>query len=171
MATALHGDLPPILQRVNNKFVPTALLYLQGIVGSILALVYLLLPNVNAGYWYLTVITSQIYCVLYIMLFIAAIRLRYTQPNVQRPYKIPGGKLGMWFVSVVGLVATIFAFIIGFAPPTQISFGQIFESSTLAYVIPVASAMIVCCLVPLWAFKFRRPEWVSEARKLGLEED
>ena len=165
MATALNGDLPPALQRVNKRMVPTALLLLQGIVGTLLALVYLVVPSVNAGYWFLTIITSQVYSVLYVLMFLAAIRLRYTKPDVQRAYRIPGGKAGMCFVAGLGIAASIFGIIIGFVPPTQISFG-----STLSYVLPLVIGVIVACAVPLWAFRYKKPEWVGEAAKLGIED-
>jgi len=165
MATALNGDLPPALQRVNKRMVPTALLLLQGIVGTLLALVYLVVPSVNAGYWFLTIITSQVYSVLYVLMFLAAIRLRYTKPDVQRAYRIPGGKAGMCFVAGLGIAASVFGIIIGFVPPTQISFG-----STLSYVLPLVIGVIVACAVPLWAFRYKKPEWVGEAAKLGIED-
>ena len=41
----------------------------------------------------LTALTTQILVMMYIMIFAAAIRLRYTQPDAPRAYKIPGGKL------------------------------------------------------------------------------
>jgi len=165
MATALNGDLPPALQRVNKRMVPVALLLLQGVIGTILALVYLFVPTVNAGYWFLTIITSQVYSVLYVMMFLAAIRLRYTKPTVQRAYKVPGGKAGMGFIAGLGISASVFGLIIGFVPPTQIAFG-----STLSYVLPLALGVIVSCAIPLWAFRYKKPEWASEAAKLGLEE-
>jgi amino acid transporter len=165
MATALNGDLPPALQRVNKKMVPTALLLLQGVIGTILALVYLFVPTVNAGYWFLTIITSQIYSVLYVMMFLSAIRLRYTKPDVQRSYKIPGGKKGMGLVAGLGIASSTFGLMIGFVPPSQIAFG-----STLSYVLPLAIGVVVACAVPLWAYRYKKPEWESEAAKLGIED-
>jgi amino acid transporter len=165
MATAFNGDLPPTLQRVNKRMVPTTLLLLQGIIGSILSLVYLLVPSVNAGYWFLTIITSQIYSILYILMFLAAIRLRYSQPNVERSYKVPGGRAGMWFIAGLGLAASIFGIIIGFVPPSQISYG-----GTLSYVLPLAVGVVVACVIPLWAYRFKKPAWMSEAAKSGAEE-
>jgi amino acid transporter len=98
-------------------------------------------------------------------MFLAAIRLRYTKPDVQRAYRIPGGKAGMCFVAGLGIAASVFGIIIGFVPPTQISFG-----STLSYVLPLVIGVIVACAVPLWAFRYKKPEWVGEAAKLGIED-
>jgi amino acid transporter len=165
MATALNGDLPPALQRVNKRMVPTALLLVQGIVGTLLALIYLFVPSVNAGYWFLTIITSQVYSVLYVMMFLAAIRLRSTKPKVERPFRVPGGKAGMWFIAGLGISASIFGIIIGFVPPATISFG-----GTLSYVVPLAIGLIAACAIPLWAYRYKKPRWASEAAKLGIED-
>jgi amino acid transporter len=165
LATALNGDLPPKLQGVNKRMVPTALLLLQGIIGSILALIYLLVPSINAGYWFLTIITSQIYSVLYVLMFIAAIRLRYLQPNVQRTYKVPGGKAGMWLIAGLGIAASVFGIIIGFVPPSMISFG-----GTLAYVLPLVVGVIIACAVPFWAYRFKKSSWRDAAIKAGIED-
>ena len=35
----------------------------------------------------------------YIAIFPAAIKLRYSHPDVPRPYRLPGGKIGMWIAS------------------------------------------------------------------------
>jgi amino acid transporter len=34
----------------------------------------------------------------YLLIFTAALRLRYSHPNVERPYRVPGGMAGMWLV-------------------------------------------------------------------------
>ena len=40
---------------------------------------------------------------MYIMIFASAIKLRYTQPDTPRAYKIPGGNYGMWIVAGMGI--------------------------------------------------------------------
>jgi glutamate:GABA antiporter len=39
------------------------------------------------GYWMLT---TQLVLLMYIQVFASAIRLRYTEPNTDRAYKVPG---------------------------------------------------------------------------------
>jgi amino acid transporter len=113
----------------------------------------------------LTIITSQVYSVLYVLMFLAAIRLRSTQPKVERPFRVPGGRAGMLLIAGLGIAASIFGIIIGFVPPSTISFG-----GTLSYVVPLAIGVIAACVIPLWAYRYKKPKWASEAAKLGIED-
>jgi amino acid transporter len=91
---------------------------------------------------------------MYILMFLAAIRLRYTRPEVERAYKIPGGKVGMWLVSGVGLVAGLFTMVIGFFPPAQVPVGN-----TMQYVATLAVGLIIIVLIPLIIYQFKKPSW------------
>ena len=42
----------------------------------------------------------------YIVIFPALIKLRYSHPHVNRPYRIPGGMVGVW---ICGVVCTFWA--------------------------------------------------------------
>ena len=57
----------------------------------------------------LTISTTTI---SYLFIFPALIKLRYSRPDVKRPYRVPGGMAGAWICSVVptfwALVATVF---------------------------------------------------------------
>ena len=63
---------------------------------------------------------AQMALLVYVFMFSAAIKLRYSQPNQPRAYKIPGGNIGMWLVAGVGLICCTITIFIGFVPPTQI---------------------------------------------------
>jgi amino acid transporter len=34
----------------------------------------------------------------YLLIFTAALKLRYSHPRIERPYRVPGGMAGMWIV-------------------------------------------------------------------------
>jgi glutamate:GABA antiporter len=44
--------------------------------------------------------------ITYVLIFPAVIKLRYKYPNIDRPYKIPGGMIGLW---VAGILTTAWA--------------------------------------------------------------
>jgi len=44
--------------------------------------------------------------ITYVLIFPAVIRLRYKYPDIARPYRIPGGTIGLW---VVGILTTAWA--------------------------------------------------------------
>jgi amino acid transporter len=120
------------------------LLVAQGIGGSLFALLFLFVPNVSTSYWMLSAVTAQIIVVMYGLMFAAVIRLRYTQPEHPRPYRIPGGKPGVWLAGGTGLAACCFSFYLGFVPPSQLNTG-----STVQYVLLLATAVVALSAPPL----------------------
>ncbi len=154
LAVARRGYLPPFLQRVNRHGVQTHILIIQALIVTALSLVFLLMPTISSSYWILTVLTAQLYLVMYVLLFISALRLRYTEPDVARAYKVPGGKLGMWLVTGVAVAAAAFTIAIGYFPPAQLKTGNVF-----VYEAFLVLGMVIMCAVPLLVYQFRRPGW------------
>jgi len=120
LATANYGDLPKPLQYINKHNAPTTLLLLQAIVGTVFSLVYFLMPTINSSYWILVALTSILTLIMCILIFASVIRLRYTQPDTPRGYKIPGGIIGVWLIAGIGILTCAFAFFLGFMPPEQL---------------------------------------------------
>ena len=154
-ATAVHGNLPPFLQNLNKHGTPTHLLLFQAIIVSITSFIFLFMPSISSSFWILTALSAQSYLIMYILMFISAIRLRYTKPHVPRVYKIPFPHKGIWTASVMGIIASVFAISIGFVPPEQIEVG-----SKLFYVSFLVIGLIIMCTVPLFFYSLRKPSWV-----------
>lgn len=158
LAAGQEGHLPPIFHRTNKYLAPINLMIFQGIVGSLLALMFLLMPTVSSGFWILTVLVAQLYLIMYILVLAAALRLRYTQPNQNRPYKMPGGKIGMWVICSVGIIACLFALFIGYFPPAQIGVGN-----PIFYTGFLIGGTLIGCLAPFIIILFKKPSWnISE---------
>jgi Na+/melibiose symporter-like transporter len=83
-------------------------------------------------------------------MFSAAIKLRYSQPNKHRSYKIPGGNFGMWIVAGSGLICCLLTILVGFVPPTQIKIDNIVFFETF-----LISGMILFVLLPFVLFSVR----------------
>jgi amino acid transporter len=151
-AVAAEGLAPARFARVNRHDVPVGLLVVQGVGGSIFALLFLFVPSVSTSYWMLSAVTAQIIIVMYALMFASVIRLRYIQPDTPRPYRIPGGLPGVWLVGGIGLVGCVFSFVLGFVPPSQLKTGD-----TAVYVLLLALAVVVLSLPPfVQAFLARR---------------
>jgi amino acid transporter len=56
---------------------------------------------------------------MYILVFASAIKLRISKPDEERPYKIPGGLLGLCMVAGIGILTCFLTFGLGFVPPSQ----------------------------------------------------
>jgi len=150
-----EGYLPPFLQQLNKFGVQQNILVTQGVVTSIIALMYALIPNVSSVYWIFSTITTQVYLIVYLLMFAAAMRLRKTHPDHPRGYRAPA--LGL--ICTVGLLASLAALAIGFVPPSQFGGGSVW-----AYALFIGSGLLVLGFLIPWAFlKFRKPSWRTAA--------
>ena len=118
-AAADDGLLPKFLAKTNRFGVPYAMLLTQGGICTLLTMVYVLLPTIEGAYILLSVMAAQLSLLMYAILFAAAIRLRYSQPLVPRPFKIPGKNWGMWLAAGMGFVLSIAVVLLGFIPPSS----------------------------------------------------
>jgi putative glutamate/gamma-aminobutyrate antiporter len=146
-----EGYLPPFFQQQNDNEVPVNILVVQGAVTTAIALLYALIPSVSSAYWILSVMTTQVYLIVYLLMFISAVRLRRNQPGVKRGYRAPL----LPFLCVVGFVASAAAILIGFVPPSQFDNG-----STGAYVLLILGGTVLLGLLPPYLFlRLRKPSW------------
>ena len=160
-ATAEHGDLPIFLQKTNKYQAPVNLLLLQAVIVTVLTLVFLFTPNVSSSYWMLLNLTAHLYQIMYILMFISAIVLRYKKPNVKRAYKVPFKNYGMWIVGSVGILSTSFAIIIGYLLPPQIT-----GLNIVFYEVFSIGGTILFCVIPFIIRYFRKPSWHIEQKKI-----
>ncbi len=154
LAAAQQGDLPPAFRKINAQEMPVTLLIGQGVLVSLISLIFLFMPSISSAFWILSAIVAQLYLLMYILMFAAAIKLRYSKPTVERPYRVPGGHVGMWIVSGIGLLSSLFAMAIGFFPPSQIATGSlVFYESFLII------GVVLCCIAPALIGLFQKPSW------------
>jgi amino acid transporter len=146
-----EGYLPPYLQRMNAHGVQQNILVVQGILTTVIALMYGLIPDVSSVYWIFSVMTTQVYLIMYLLMFVAAVRLRRREPDHPRGYRAPVLRL----LCVVGFLASLAALLIGFVPPSQ--FG---DGNPVTYVLLVTSGVVIIgLLVPFLFYRLRKPSW------------
>ena len=81
---------------------------------------------------------------MYMLMYASAIKLRRTQPDLPRAYKVPGGNAGMWLIAGIGFLAVLFSFVLTFFPPSQLPVG-----SPATYTALVAGGTILFVAIPL----------------------
>src|SRR6202046_345012 len=91
---------------------------------------------------------------MYILMYAAAIRLRYTQPDLKRGYRVPGGTVGMWYIAGVGFAGVAFSFLVGCFPPTQLPVGN-----SALYVALVIGGRGVFMGLPLLIGMLKQASW------------
>lgn len=143
LRAAQHGYFPLYFTQENRHGVPARMMILQALLVSFMCLAFLFMPSVNGSYWLLTALSTQLYMIMYVFMFAAALRLRYKYPLQPRIFKIPGGLTGMWIVTLLGIFGTIVTLVVGFFPPDTIEVGgtthyeTVFSLGILLMILPV----------------------------------
>jgi glutamate:GABA antiporter len=146
-----QGFLPPWFQKVNRQGIEVRILAAQGTVITAIALLYAFIPSVSHAYWIFAAMATQVYLIMYVLMFIAAMRLRRSQPDHERGYRAPA--LGL--LCLLGVVSSAAALVIGFVPPAQ--FGH---SNPLTYAVLVLAGIVgIGILPPLLLDRLRKPRW------------
>lgn len=156
-AVGQAGYLPKFFQKTNKNGVQKNILYVQGAIVTVLAFLMVLMPSVQSFYQILSQLTCILYLIAYLLMFAAAIRLRYNMKGAPRPFRL--GKKGngvMWLISGVGFIGSLTAFIFSFFPPNQISMG----SNAIWFTVLIAGTVIFVAL-PFIILKFKKPSWDS----------
>jgi putative glutamate/gamma-aminobutyrate antiporter len=152
LVSARDGSLPARFARVNQYGAPVTILITQGIIFSILSTIFIFLDSINAAYWILSDLSAQMALMVYIIMFAAAIKLRYSKPDHPRGYTIPGGNIVMWLVAGTGILCCIIAMIVGFIPPSQIPIGNVYLFEGF-----LIGGLILFVLLP-WLFSKRHKD-------------
>jgi amino acid transporter len=150
---ATEGLMPPVFSRRNKVGAPTGVLILQAVLGTIISLVYLFIPSINSAYWLLSALTVTLLCIVYLMVFAALIKLRYSQPNTPRAFKIPGGIVGAWIIGGLGLLSSGFTFFVSLFPTgsMNVSVGK--------YALFMLIGTAILALPPLVFIRLKKSSW------------
>ena len=154
MSVAQSGYLPRSLQRVNEKGVNKSILIISGVFVSVLTLILLVLPTVESAYQIMSQLATIIYLIMVLIIYAAFIRLRRTQPNKVRGYRVPGGKVGAFIVCFLGIIGALAALLLSFLPPEQINTG-----SPAVYIGILVLGTVFFVGLTLVVYALRRPSW------------
>jgi len=127
LQAAEDGFIPHYLQFLNGAGVPTRLLFLQGILVTFICSAFLFMPSVNASYWLLTDLSTQLYMLMYLILFAAALMLGLSMIKTRPLLFVPGGKVGLWLLTLFGMMGVCLTLVVGFIPPKVLDIGGIFR--------------------------------------------
>jgi glutamate:GABA antiporter len=148
------GYMPPWFQRTNAVGVPENILVAQGALTTVLALLFAFVPAVSNAYWIFMTITTSVYLLMYLSMFVAAYNLRKRQPDHPRGYRAPA----LTLLCAMGFLSSLAAVAIGFVPPSQLG-----TLSTGGYLFFVGGGVLLLGLiVPLLFLWLRKPSWKTE---------
>lgn len=117
LLSAERGFLPSWLYTLNQHGIASRVLILQALLVTVLCCGFVLFPSINAIYWLFTSLSTELYLMMYVLMFAAAICLKHKYKNKPRPFAIPGGTLGHHTVCMLGLLGCGISLVVGFFPP------------------------------------------------------
>ncbi len=149
------GYLPPFFQKTNKQGVQRNILLVQGVIVTILGLLFVVMPSVQSFYQILSQLTVLLYLIMYMLMFASAITLRYKQPKLERPFRLGAKGNGlMWILGGLGFCGSLLAFVLSFIPPSQISVG----SNKVWFLVLIFGA-IIFVVIPFIIYSRRKPSW------------
>lgn len=157
-AVGKAGYLPPFFQKTNKIGVQKNILIIQGCIVTLLSLLFVVMPSVQSFYQMLSQLTVLLYLIMYMLMFTAAITLRYRMPKAERPFSIGRNSNGLiWIVAGIGFLGALLAFILSFIPPGQINTG----SHTVWFTVLILGCVIFVA-IPFIIYALRKPSWKSK---------
>ena len=105
----------------------------------------------------ITVTTTILYCVVYILIAVSAIVLRYKAPNVERPFRLGSGNGLMWIVALLAIFGVAITVIVSLIPPSILP-----KEQHAGYIAFQVIGTIVSIIIPLIIFKCKKPEWIKK---------
>jgi len=136
---------------------PDYAFYVMGVVGSILLIGnYIGMKNVQQIFWTIFALSSILFLIPYLFMFPAVIKLRRIEPDTERPYRVPGGKTGLWVSVVLGEFFLLLGVIFFFVPPEK-------TENVLRYEISLIVGIAVTIAVGLFIhFKSKKQTFVHK---------
>ena len=117
------GFIPTILGYENHFKAPSRLLIIQAIMVSLTSMVFFLLPNINASFWLLTDLSTELYVSMYILMFLSALFLYIKNKKISPLLQRLGGKPALILLCGLGLLSCSLTLVMGFIPPSDIYTG------------------------------------------------
>jgi glutamate:GABA antiporter len=149
---ANEGELPAIFGKLHStNLTPVGAFVITGVVSSVVLVIYgLMAGSAEDLFWTLFAFSSMIFLLPYLAMFPAFLKLRKSEPDIERPYIVPGGSK----------VAAVFAILCELFILQAIVFfvwvpGQPIDWS---YAVPVLIGVVVTLVtgeILLWATKRR----------------
>jgi amino acid transporter len=115
----LDGAGPRRLGVFSARGTPARLAVVSGVVASGVSLATFSVAGSSAERYFAVALSLSIAVIAlsYVAIFAAPVRLRRTHPHVARPFRVPGGTVGLWACSALSLGWTVAALGLLLWPP------------------------------------------------------
>jgi glutamate:GABA antiporter len=165
--TALDGAAPVALGRFSDRYgTPIVTNLFSGAVATVAMVAAILVTAYGSGsimtlFTLVLGFTVSTTALAYVFIFVSYLVLRYKYPNVERPYKVPGGMVGAWVMTILSLIYVVIAGYFTLIPTDDTVSGLGLSRVTyeLTQFIPIILILIVAAIFYAWGG--------SDLRKVG----
>ena len=148
LQAAQYGFLPKFFAQKNEQGVPSRVLIAQAVLVSLFCFGIALVPSINVFYWFLMALSTSLYMCMYVLMFLAALKLG--RPHLaSKSFHIIRGVRTLF--CTIGLLASFLTIVIGFFPPEGIH-----VQNSLIYISLIAVGNLVLVLPALVFCFFKR---------------
>ena len=131
-----QGDLPKVFGiRSKKNDMPVGSALMNGIVASIVVVIGAFLPNSDL-FWSFFALNLVMFLLSYLPIFPAFLKLRKTDPDHERPFKVPGGPVFLKVLAIVPMILIVVALIFTAVPLSL-------DPETLAGTLPITIGAII----------------------------
>jgi glutamate:GABA antiporter len=135
-----NHDLPQVFgKRSGKNDMPNGAAIMNGIVATIVVLIGAFLPNSNL-FWSFFALNLVMFLISYLAIFPAFLKLRKTDPDRERPFKAPGGKVMTKVLAIVPMVLIVVSVFFTAVPLA-------FDKDTLAATLPITIGSVLFVII------------------------
>ncbi|MDF0479863.1 tyrosine-tyramine antiporter [Vagococcus sp. PNs007] len=150
---AEEGNLPPFFQKRNGNGIPINIVLVQATVISLVSTAFLFIEDVGAAFLVITITTTILYCLVYLLIAISAMKLRKTLPEIERPFRLGSKGNGLMnFVASISIISVILTIAVSLIAPEGVD-------NQLGYLAYQVIATVVMVGIALLIYNYKKPEW------------
>lgn len=139
-----NGDMPKVFtKRWAKNDMPIGSALMNGIVATVIVLLGVVMQIVAPDselFWSFFALNLVLFLMSYLPVFPAFLKLRKTDPDTERPFRVPGGKVMNRLFVIVPMILIIVSILFTAVPMS-------FDAETLAATLPITIGAIVCILL------------------------
>ncbi len=142
--------LPSSLKRRNQYDVPQNIMILQAVIVTLVCLALNFIPTVDGAYWLLTDLSTEIYVLMYFLMFLAAVRLKQTRRQTEQNDTFEMSRFLFFALCLMGIIGTILVMVIGFMPPRSHV-----DHESLRFIMNFSIGLVIALVPVIFFFGYR----------------
>lgn len=138
--SAENGDMPGVFKiRSKKTNMPIGSAVMNGLVASLVLIIAPFMPNEDL-FWSFFALNLVMFLLSYLPVFPAFIKLRKTDPDTERPFKVPGSPLFLKILASMPMILIVIALIFTAIPLS-------FDAETLSSKLPITIGAVIFIII------------------------